>query len=128
MNVLLFKGKRVIKPESLTDAGSLSNYKIDGKLHEQERDVAKFCTEGNIRIAFYGLENQTKPDKDMPFRIIGYDGAVYRNQLNEGSNRYPVITLVLYFGDGHWTAPKSLRSRVQLPYGNRVQPSAIRVQ
>ena len=45
VNVLLFKGKRVIKPESLTDAGSLSNYNIDGKLHEQERDVAKFCAE-----------------------------------------------------------------------------------
>lgn len=115
VNVLLFKGKQIIKPESLTDAGSLSTYKIDGKLHEQERDVAKFCKQGNIRIALYGLENQTKVDKDMPFRVIGYDGAVYRNQLNEGKNRYPVITLVLYFGEGHWTAPKRLKECLNIP-------------
>ena len=115
VNVLLFKGKKVIKPESLKDAGSLSTYKIDGKLHEQERDVAKYCTEGNICITFYGLENQTKPDKDMPFRIIGYDGAVYRNQLNEGKNRYPAITLVLYFGEGHWTGPKRLKECLDIP-------------
>ena len=115
VNVLLYKGKKVIKPESLTDAGSLSTYKMDGKLHEQERDVAKFCKEGNIRIALYGLENQTKTDKDMPFRVIGYDGAVYRNQLNEGKNRYPVITLVLYFGEGHWAAPKRLKECLNIP-------------
>lgn len=37
-------------------------------------------------------------DADMPIRVIGYDGAAYRNQLKKDSDeRHPVITLVLYF-------------------------------
>lgn len=37
-------------------------------------------------------------DADMPIRVMGYDGAAYRNQLKKDSEeRYPVITLVLYF-------------------------------
>lgn len=42
MNVLLFDGKRVVHPRSLQDATTVSQYKFDDKLHEQERDVAKF--------------------------------------------------------------------------------------
>jgi hypothetical protein len=41
----------------------------------------------------------------MPLRIMGYDGAAYRNKLplKEGQNAYPVITVVLYFGwEKHW--------------------------
>lgn len=121
VNVLLFNGKEVIKPNALTDAVPTSQYKIDGKLHEQERDVAKYWKNGNIRIAIYGLENQLKCDKDMPLRVVGYDGAVYRNQLNElkylrgGKKRYPVITLVLYFGKGHWNSSKSLLECLNVP-------------
>jgi len=73
----LFKGKEVIKPEALQDADTKSQYKFADKIREEERDVAKFCKQGNVRIAFYGLENQTAIDKDMPLRVIGYDGAVY---------------------------------------------------
>ena len=47
----------------------------------------------------------------MPLRVICYDGASYRAQLNaeESKKTYPVITLVLYMGtEKHWTAPKQL--------------------
>ena len=49
-----------------------------------------------------GIENQTNYDKDMPLRVISYDGAHYRAQIGQDI-KYPVITLVLYFvqkGDG----------------------------
>ncbi|MBR2214558.1 MAG: Rpn family recombination-promoting nuclease/putative transposase [Selenomonadaceae bacterium] len=121
-NVLLFKGEQVIKPteEDLEPALPRSIYKMDEKIHEQERDVAKFWRSGQIRLALLGLENQSKVDNDMPLRVIGYDGAAYREQLNHDEEskpkmRYPVVTLVLYFGEKHWTAPRSLKKCFDIP-------------
>ena len=55
----------------------------------------------------------------MPLRVLGYDGAEYRAQLladNEAKNRYPVVTLVLYYGyNGHWDKPLSLKERLDIP-------------
>ena len=106
-NVLLFHGKRLIKEEYLENSSVRSMYKADdNELHETERDVSKFWKNANIKIALCGFENQTDTDKDMPLRIIGYDGQSYRSQLikKDGKlpkDRYPVITLVLYFGLKH---------------------------
>ena len=136
VNVLLFKGEQIVQPDDLVDETPRSMYKADGQLHEEERDVAKYWKESEISIALYGVENQTVPDRDMPLRVIGYDGASYRRQLlkDKKSNeeeqaqeqgkenkdtskkrpaapkvRYPVVTLVLYFGyDKHWNQPLSL--------------------
>ncbi len=65
MNVLLFDGERVVSPRSLQDATTVSQYKFDDQLHEQERDVAKFWKKGNVRLTLCGLENQTKIDRDI---------------------------------------------------------------
>lgn len=116
VNVLLFDGRKVIQEEELEEDSPRSIYKADGKLHEQERDVAKYWKNGNIRIAFYGLENQTRIDKDIPLRLISYDGAAYRAQLlDEKKERYPVVTLVLYFGNQRWTQPLSLKECLDIP-------------
>ena len=129
VNVLLFNGQRLIDPSDLRDALPRSIYKADGKLHEQERDTAKFwmspqgleTPRGNIRIAFIGLENQTEPDEDITLRVIGYDGAAYRDQPNHDKagkpkERYPVVTLVLYFGyEKRWDKPLSLKDRFDIP-------------
>ena len=62
-----------------------------------------------------GLENQTEPDPDMPIRVVGYDGAEYRAELN-GDDRYPVVTLVLYFGyKKHWDKPTNLMGCFDVP-------------
>ena len=79
-----------------------------------------------MRIALYGLENQTEIDRDMPLRLFSYDGAAYRAQLladeemrkNEGkiAARYPVVTLVLYFGyQKHWKTPRTLCDCLDIP-------------
>ena len=117
VNGLLFNGEQVIKEDELEAESELSVYKADGKLHEQERDVAKYWKNGEIRIAFYGLENQTAVDPDMPLRVLSYDGAAYRSQLNLEGNpkRYPVVTLVLYFGDGEWNKSKNLLGCLNVP-------------
>ena len=110
VNTLLFDGKEVIKPDELENTKDKSQFKADNdELHEQERDVSKYWTKGKIKIALCGLENQTIVDKDMPLRVISYDGASYKSQLlEEGSLRYPVITLVLYFGVTKWDVPQNL--------------------
>ena len=101
VNGFLFDGKPVVAESDLTDAQPFSMYKAEGKLRHQERDVAKYWQRTPVRIALLGLENQTEIDPDMPLRVIGYDGAAYRAEL-AGDSRYPVITLVLYFGERRW--------------------------
>ena len=109
-NGLMFEGKPVILAEELVERSARSYYKVDGRLHEIERDVVKHWRKGNINIACIGIENQTAIDFTMPLRVIEYDGAEYRKQLLHGSdNLYPVATMVLYFGLKPWTGPRSLK-------------------
>ena len=119
VNVLLFDGERMIRPEDLEEQTPRSIYKADGKLREIERDVAKKWIRNNIRIACIGLENQTETDRYMPLRVMGSDAADYRNQLRnlkKGKKPAAVVTLVLYFGyQGHWNAPTSLIEAMEVP-------------
>ena len=118
VNVLLFNGKRLIKEEDLEADTKDSMIKADGELHEQERDVSKFWKNGEIRISILGFENQTKQDLNMPLRVISYDGAGYKQQIidNKLKQKYPVVTLVLYFGyKTKWNVPKNLRECFTIP-------------
>ena len=112
VNVLLFNGKRIVDEDALIDTPADSALKIDGEIHSQDRDVAKYWKNSQINIALFGLENQTVPDKLMPMRVIGYDGAEYKKQVleeNRYKKKYPVITLVLYMGyDRNWKYSNSL--------------------
>lgn len=133
VNGSLFDGQERIKAESLVDAQPFSQYKADdGTIHEQERDVAKYCMDikCNLRLALIGFENQIAIDLDMPIRVFGYDGVSYRDELNQDkividkatgkkrkirNKRYPVITLVLYFGKTPWKKPLCLYDVVDVP-------------
>ena len=122
--MLLFNGEIIVTPDSLKDYRNLSQYKADdNKIHEQERDIYKLWENQAIERIMFGIENQTDIDKDMPFRVIGYDGASYRSQLlkrkvenkagitslEKTKERYPVVTLVLYYGEKEWTSPNELK-------------------
>ena len=117
VNVLLLGGKPLILPEELTPAKKDSLYKDkELKTHMQERDIAKLWTQKNIRLAFFGLENQTAIDYDMPLRIMSYDGAVYRAMRLERDNAtdkfplYPAITMILHFDyEHHWVGARTLK-------------------
>ena len=118
VNVLLFHGERRVHPDALQTTQTISHYKADdSKLHEQERDILKAWNDGKIQIALLGLEHQTEPEKQMAVRVIGYEGANYRSQLN--NNRItPVITLILYFGtEKHWKQPRHLKELMDIPQG-----------
>lgn len=119
VNGLLFEGKQVISADDLSEQAPRAAYKADGKIREIERDVAKRWVKKNLQIACLGMENQTEPDPDMVLRVYGYDGAEYRSQLlreNRDKPRYPVITLVLYFGYAkRWDKPVYLYDTVPVP-------------
>ena len=121
VNVLMFNGQKKIQPEELEDRGTKDFYKEKGMLHELERDVVKRWRKGEVRFACIGIENQTAADPDMTLRVIGYDGAAYRVQLSDekqSRERYPVITIVLYFGyDKKWDKPLHLLEKLTIPDG-----------
>ena len=112
LNVLLFNGRDVVEESTLIDALPMSMLKIDGRVRSQERDIAKYWRKSKINVALFGLENQTTPNKLMPLRVLGYDGAEYVKQSrkeNIDKAKYPVITLVLYLGyEKEWNYPKTL--------------------
>lgn len=120
INGLLFQGEQRVLPEALKNISVHSQYKADDeKIHELERDVAKYWKEKEVQLAVCGIENQSRIEKNMPFRIIGYDGAAYRSQLQqERSKILPVVTIVLYFGtDRHWRSGKNIKSLMEIPTG-----------
>ena len=124
INVLLFNGESVVTEDSLTDVLQESILKIDGRIRAQYRDIAKYWYNSKIKLSMFGLENQTKPEKLMPLRIFGYDGAEYARQAkkeNSKEARYPVITLVLYFGyNGRWSHPTNLLELLDID--KRIKP------
>ena len=127
VNGLLFDGREVICESDVKDADVNSIYKADSKIHGQERDTVKYWQNGEIRLSVIGFENQTVDDPDMPLRVLSYDAASYRNEMNAAaavhmdksekkSSRYPVVTLVLYFGHDHrWRHPVNLKQCLEIP-------------
>ena len=126
VNGLLFQGEQLVKPEELSNAQPHAYYKAAGNIRELERDIAKNWKRINLCLAFYGLENETEQEDDFPLRVVGYDGAEYRNQLRyekdaDGKRRlvpgprYPIVTLGLYFGLSHWTKPRNLLDCLDIP-------------
>ena len=119
VNVLLFRGNRIVKEESLKETKVKSQYKAEaGKLHEQERDVAKYRQDGNVLVAICGLENQTVEEKYMPLRVFSYDGASYRRQLLSENNENPIVPVVspvLHFGMKEWSSPHNLKGVIDIP-------------
>ena len=56
VNVLLFNGKRIVDEDALIDTPVDSALKIDGEIHSQYRDVAKYWKNSQINIAFLDRE------------------------------------------------------------------------
>ena len=82
VNGLIFLGEEVVKEDELVDIPVKSNLQTEmGKITYQERDVSKLWKKKGVIISLFGIENQTKIDEDMIFRIMGYDGVSYKNQL-----------------------------------------------
>ena len=117
VNGLIFDGKPIVEEINLSNVKDKSQYKISGKIHEQERDVAKVIECDGVKVMYVGIENQTDIDADETIRVIGYDGTSYRGQLlGENEKKYPVVTLVLYFGERKWSRNKTLYETLNISH------------
>ncbi|MDO4988864.1 MAG: Rpn family recombination-promoting nuclease/putative transposase [Synergistes sp.] len=120
-NAVISHGRKLIDPDDLTDAVPSSTHRFGDDIHGQERDIAKYWQNGQIRIALIGIENQTSYDPDMPIRILCYDAAAYRAQLSDkghlkrGEYRYPAVTIVLNFSTRQRWKNKNLVNRLKIP-------------
>ena len=116
VNSLIFDGKPIVEEMNLINVKDKSQYKISGKIHEQERDAAKVIECDGVKVMYVGIENQTDIDVDETIRVIGYDGTSYRGQLlGENEKKYPVVTLVLYFGERKWNRNRTLYETLDIP-------------
>lgn len=88
-----------------------------GEVHNQFRDFSMYeIAEGKVH-ALYNLENRSSVDRKMPLRCAGYDGAAYRSQYKsrDGQGIYPVISVVLNWGEELWRAAMSVRELLDYP-------------
>lgn len=128
-NVLLFDGRQVVQPDCLEPAEVLSYYGSSSRdqIFAQERDVAKEVTladDKKVRVAFFGIENQSVPALDMAIRVMGYDAASLCQQILDRkacgpSVRYHAVkTIVLNYSKQAWgKPPRSLKEILESPAG-----------
>ena len=136
INGCLFSGEEIIKEDELSPGPTASHYKdAQGTLSEQIRDVCKFSNKDGRRYCIFGIENQSVSCNTMPMRVMGYDFAMYRHEVKEliaenerngtnveygqvipdGQKIAPVISVVMYYGKGKWTGPRTLYDMLNIP-------------
>lgn len=136
INVLIFRGERLLREEDIVDGPTASRYKdADANIREHVRDVVKY-DKRKTTLALFGIENQSAVDSDMVFRVMGYDYSAYRKQMDADwrqrrsswrgkrrrrrrrTKKYPVFTIILNFGMKRWDGPKDVISALDetLPY------------
>ena len=118
VNVLVYEGKEILTKDDVLPGYTESIYEgTDGEEHNQFRDFSMYqMAEGKVH-ALYNLENQSSVDRLMPLRCAGYDGAAYRSQYKseDGQGIYPVISMVLNWGEKPWKAATTVRELIDYP-------------
>ena len=124
-NALFYDGKQVISP-SIIDSDSDSSSLFDMNHHDiiainRTRDILFDAT-----FVLIGIENQGFVDYTMPLRNLLYDALTYNKQYRlyqqeKKKNKHtqlhliPVISVVFYYGEKHWSAPRSLLEMMDIP-------------
>lgn len=119
LNVLLYGGKRMTEAANLLPGPTETIYQGRARLRSQYEDLCKYEMKNGRIQAMYLIANQSRVDGKMVLRKAGYTGGAYREQY-EGKTRdfYPVIQIVLYWGNGRWRSSRDLRHllrRQELP-------------
>lgn len=111
LNVFIHGGKQTVQAEFLYPAPTETEYAAPGSaLRNQLEDISKYeMRDGRIQVQ-YLLANQSDVDTKMILRKAGYVGAVYREQYDgKVQGDFPVVSLLLYWGKGHWNRNCSIR-------------------
>ena len=118
INGLLYQGKEILTEEVMLPAPTESIYEgSDGEQTSQFRDCSMYVVPDGKVQALYNIENQSSVDSRMPLRCAGYDGAAYRRQYKSGDGQkiYPVISMVLNWGEKPWSSATSVRELIAYP-------------
>ncbi len=118
INGLVYHGEEILSEEDMLPGPTESIYPgSDRKLSSQFQDYSMYDVHEGKPCALYALENQGSVDYQMPLRCAGYEGAAYRRQYGLGSGQgiYPVISMVLNWGEKPWTAATSVRELLDYP-------------
>ncbi len=110
INALLYQGQALTDAECLWPGPTETIYQGREQLRNQYEDLTKYkLIDGRVRV-MYLIANQTGVDSKMLLRKAGYTGGIYREQY-EGKIRdtFPVIELVLYWGNKRWRSSRSIR-------------------
>ena len=110
INALLYQGQVLTDAERLRPGPTETIYQGREQLRNQYEDLSKYeLIDGRVRL-MYLIANQTGVDSKMLLRKAGYKGGIYREQY-EGKIRdtFPVIELVLYWGNERWRSSHSIR-------------------
>ena len=120
INFYFFDGEKKVKKSDLKELDTTSVKTLKQRFQIQRyRDLIKEACikeDSNNTYIIFGIENQSEEDKGMVFRCMIYDALSYLKQLdniekpnkNDKIKLKPVITLVLYLGNGEWDGPKSI--------------------
>lgn len=132
MNVSLYHGERVLRPENLV-LQRRKYLSLANSYSETERDVLMKDASQNI---FYGIEIETESDYSMPERVMAYNTCEYEYQMKELDREHrekrdyrgyrerksrmkesdfllPMVTVVLYLKEGHWEGRRKLSHMFQ---------------
>ena len=144
VNYSVYRGRQVVRAEDVreTDTEQVLDAGAPGRapdLRRLQRDLAMEVvvrTCGDVKYVVVGVENQSRADLTMPMRCMLYDAMRHlaharRRKAENGGNgvpgrdfltglrpedRFPpVVTLVVYWGEGRWTAPRSLHEMLDFP-------------
>lgn len=129
VNLTLYQGRKVIQAQELKEA--------DPVYGDRRRDILKegvMKEDEKRRVVIYGIENQSEMDPIMPVRVMEYDVREYRKQIEEAKKKQrrgelkggeflsgvrkeiklkPVITIVLYSGEGRWEGARKLSELIE---------------
>lgn len=128
INMEIYHGKKILVPEKLEPLKRIYP-SLASASGEMNRDI--LMRDGRQDIC-YGLEIETESDYRMPERVMTYDACEYeyqirkihkthrdqgdyqnyrdkKSRLKESDFLIPIVTVVLYLGEGHWKGRMKLR-------------------
>lgn len=146
LNGSIFQGKQAIHAEELQEAPTVQSKSDRHVIVERTNDIAMKQTRDGSLFVVWLVENQSHIDYSMPIRVMMQDSLAYDKQLKELQKKnqalaqsvpaifadsgeflskataqdrlHPVITLIVYWGEEHWTGAQSLHDMIDFGTDN----------
>lgn len=140
-NTVFFPGKEVVREKQLRNTDPTVSNRVaghDGRdFVRRMRDVVMQFHPSGVAMAVLGIENQENVHYAMPLRMLLYDALSYQKQydkiagvhkrkndltaeeylsrMKKTDRLYPVISIVIYYGEKPWDGAKSIKEMLYIP-------------